>query len=279
MLYKFFLLGSLVLLLGCDNEASQDMNIVAEVAGEKLYASEIEALGYSVDSSFQTLNFISNWVKNQLVLKEGASLTKEELGVDIDSLVNNYRNTLLRIYYEKYIADSNMDTVISEEELRSYYNVHKNDYKLDHKIIQCRLIHVKKANDNKTLLSKLIKSTNDKDISELRNFCDEKAEFCLIPMSKWYEWNEIGIHFPSGIRLNKRDIGQSVRIDTKGQVYYFYLIDYLSFQDKAPYSYIKPHTRKAILFQRKKRVIDQKKEELYNKALQEHKINTFLEVK
>jgi len=120
-------------------------NVLARVYDDYLFESEIEGLVPAETSPRDSLilvkNYISNWIKNKILIdKAEENLTDEQQ--DFSKQLEEYRNSLLVFEYEKNILDKELDTNISNEEAFSYYSVIKSNFPLKEKLFQVRFINI-----------------------------------------------------------------------------------------------------------------------------------------
>ena len=134
--YTWFLL----VLVSCDkiNLSKVEENsssIVAIVNTSKLFTKDIAQILpkniSSKDSTVFVTNFINDWAINQIMLEKAqTSISQPELE-EIEDLVNEYRSGLLINNYKSKLILQRLDTVISEDEVASFYEASKENFKLN----------------------------------------------------------------------------------------------------------------------------------------------------
>ena len=100
---------------------------------EYLYESDIVGLvpeNTSIhDSIVLVRNYINNWVQTQLMVQQAKkNLVIQQL--DLDKQLENYRNSLIIYHYETELIRQKLDTVVSEQQVETYYNSHLGDFEL-----------------------------------------------------------------------------------------------------------------------------------------------------
>lgn len=126
---------ALALLLAACHDPDDD-KVVAKVYGHKLYRSDLEGLmshGMSqADSVAIVQNYINQWVDEMVLVSKAEKNIKE----DFSQQLQHYRNSLLVYAYEQQIVEQMIDTVVSADEIREYYQEHKQDFVLRSPIVK-----------------------------------------------------------------------------------------------------------------------------------------------
>jgi len=259
-------------------ETEKDV-LLAEVFNKKLMLSEVEYFIpdsiTEADSSQIVRAYIDRWVKEMLLLTEAEKKLPPDL--EIDQLVKNYRSSLIISNYEKMLVEERLDTLITEEEINAYYEANKSQYQLDHTILKCRLLKLKNeiAPRDKDFVDKNWRSNNRKDQLYLERVCREFGEVCYLDGAQWLRFDHIKSLMPAGI-ISEGQISKNQEITYRDNQYLFYLriYDKVSGQELAPLSFIEEQAKKFILHQRKLKLLENIKEELYEKEI----LNKFVKI-
>ena len=83
--------------------------------------------------------YVDRWVKKQIKLQQAENLFSAS-AEDIESLVEEYRQSLLIRKLDQYFIDRQIDTVFTDEEVAAYYRDHIGDFKLDRTIVRGRIL-------------------------------------------------------------------------------------------------------------------------------------------
>ncbi len=278
--YPFFVaIGAVLPLLLCacrspSHEEKSDPVIVLD--NQKIYPQDLVREGINPEDSGAVTRFVDTWVSDRLFAEEAVKMIDREKLAEIDRLVDDYKQMLLRNIYEKQITATEVDSNITKADIQSYYQKNKQKLSLGHKILRYRYIRVPKDKRPLKNMLKLLKSRYPKDLETLKDWCRLNSAECMLNDTAWYKWSSVKSKLPSGLILNGSDIGKSVRIVKKGRQHFFYLAGYKSRNDTPPVSYIEDYLRKSILFERKKELIKNRRKELYNKAVQQGKLRVHL---
>ena len=125
----------LVVVCGCTNK-TDDSRLVAQVYDHKLYVDDIESLVdknlSSDDSAAIVSHYVDQWIMQMAVL----SKAEKNIKTDFSAELQNYKNSLTTHAYEQKIVDQMLDTIISDQEVVSYYEAHPDDFQLTSSIVK-----------------------------------------------------------------------------------------------------------------------------------------------
>jgi len=194
-----FLLFFSALLLQCgpkQNEQKEDKRL-ARVYDRNLYLSELEGVvpegTAPTDSALLVTAYVQRWLREQLMMYEAERNIPKEL--DIDALVRSYRASLIRFNFEEQLIAAKLDSSVSEDELRAYYEINKDQFQLQSTILKCKLLKLsQQAPQNE--INKLWYSRNPADESKLVAYAKQWATFSLLDAEKWYTLEEVSAFLP-----------------------------------------------------------------------------------
>lgn len=241
--------------------------LLAKVYDKPLYLSEMEGMIPSSttpgDSTLIVNAFTDRWIRENLMLYEAERNVPKDL--DIDELVRDYRASLIIHNYEKEIAESELDSVISDEEIMEYYNNYKSHFVSGNTAKRCRFMKLPLKAENLKKAEKWWKSEDEKDIDALTQYCKENAIVYQLEDSIWVTNKELEKEFPKSV-LSSLKKGKELE-KTEGDFrYYIKVLETQSENSEPPLSYVRVRATNFILHNRKLEAIEKKKEELYQKA-------------
>ncbi|MFA6923759.1 MAG: hypothetical protein WC223_05835 [Bacteroidales bacterium] len=144
----------------------------------------------SKDSEIIVRNYINSWIKLNLLLhKAEENLTKEQKNFDVQ--LEDYRNSLITYAYEKELVRQKLDTVVTEEQIKDYYNKNEKDFLLKDNIV--KVLYVKTPLKAPALLKvkAWCKSNNPKDRMLLEEYCRENAENYFLDDQSWLLFDDV----------------------------------------------------------------------------------------
>ena len=94
-------------------------------------------------------SIINNWAVKQLMLKKSLENNSSQENTAINELVENYKHSLLINNYKEQLIKQQLDTIISEAEIDTYYSLNKKNFKLNEELLKIKFL-----NFNNNLINK-----------------------------------------------------------------------------------------------------------------------------
>lgn len=258
MLRNFAYLLIIILLsscnyLGIEEKEENTTDIIAIVNTKRLYKSDIEGILpkriSKEDSLLLVKSYIRDWAIKQLLLSKAENNSSLEDINEIETLVREYRESLLINSYKELLIKQRLDTVISDQEIDTYYSENKQNFRLNEELIKVKYLHFDSNILNQSEYINLFKSD---DILDLEMLEKEQLSF------KYYQFNDsiwtqlskvlLKLPFSKDILLKKSKFLQ--KQDSLG-LYLVSVKDVLERNDIAPKDYIEPTIKQMILHKRK----------------------------
>ena len=144
-LLSIFTAASLLCACNVVSSIIHDDEVVARVGGEKLYLSEVTKFVPDFiapeDSAALARQYINSWATQILYLQAAADSLSEE-DVDVSAELEDYRRSLLRYRYEQHYIRQHLDTLVTDEQLRAYYESHRDAFVLERPLLRVRFADV-----------------------------------------------------------------------------------------------------------------------------------------
>lgn len=282
---KILIFITLVALLsGCMyfTKDKQDL-VLARVNDDYLYASDIHGLVLENTSAQDSLvllkNYINNWVRTQLMVNQAErNVAVQQL--NLDQMLDDYRNSLIIYNYETELIRQQLDTVVSESEIENYYNEHQNDFELKENI--ARVIYVIYSND--------IKKKDEKEIQTLFAQPDtvimerlEKETGSLtqsysVDTVKWYSFTDLQEIIPIET-YNQELFLKGHRMVELADDEYTYLLKFVNYKiqdDISPLDFERNDIRDIIINKRKMMFIQKVRIDIFNQALKNNDFEIYV---
>lgn len=263
--------------LACKEQPSQDRRL-ARVHNHVLFLSDLEGLfneNTSPEDSAAIIRiFQERWIRETLILSEAERNKPDNL--NIEELVKSYQESLLKNSYEQVLVEEALDSTILQTELQEFYEKNKEQYELETPIIRCHFLKVPLPIQNEDSLRSWWNQPEPANLEKLRVFCDQASGTYILNDSLWSRVEEVAIELPKGSLTadnvaSKRDFQQR---DDEYQ-YYLRVFELRNRKEIAPLGFIEEQARKVILHSRKIKLLQEKKEELYNLELRRKNIEIF----
>lgn len=264
----------LVLIIsGCNKATFSDTDrVIARVYDEYLYLSDIAELipvgSEAPDSIVFVQNFVNNWVKNQILLYQAEkNLTTDQK--DFSRQLEDYRNSLIIFEYESELIRQKLDTIVSDEEIEDYYNRYSGNFRLNENIVRLVFARVFKNSKYRDKIRELVKSDLESDRDSLEFYCMRYAEDYGLIDRNWITFKEMLKKVP--VQVDNAEVFLSgnvfVEFNQDSTWYYAHILDYGLRDEVSPLSVEEENIRSIILNKRKKQLINQTHQEMYNLAM------------
>ena len=141
-----------MLLISCDFNKKSDDNYVARVGEEFLsysYLNDLIPENISVEDSVELANkIISEWATSKLLLQNAQNNLNENEKESIDEKSKKYRDNLILSDYKNKISKNNPDTIVTDNEIKVFFENNSKNFTLYNEIIQGRYLKLNKNNFN-----------------------------------------------------------------------------------------------------------------------------------
>ena len=254
--------------------------ILARVYDDYLYESDLKEVvppGTSPeDSANLARNFIDAWVRQKLLIRQAQNnLTEEQM--DFTRQLENYRNSLLIFEYEHELVNQKLDTIISEEEIETYYSENQSNFLLKENIVQMQYVKLPLNSSNIRQFKQLIYSDESADKTRLSELAEKYAADYFLDNQNWLLFNDVMAQIPIKTYNQEEYLKNHQNLEVRDSMYY-YIVRFKDFRIKetiSPLSLEKDRIRNIILNKRKMELINKMREDLYNNALKKHDFEIF----
>ncbi|OIP45878.1 MAG: hypothetical protein AUK46_10940 [Flavobacteriaceae bacterium CG2_30_31_66] len=239
------------------SKEEESQEVVAIVNNEKLFKDDIKAfLPEKIsknDSILLVRSFINNWALKKLLLNKAEKNNSLEATNEINTLVNDYRESLLINNYKEMLINQQLDTVIFSSEIDLFYENNKENFKLNEELLKIKYLHFDHKVVNKKELIRLFKSEKIDDLESLEK---QQLSFKKFQFNEniWISLDKVMINLP----FSKEELLNKTKYLEKQDSIGLYLVsvkDFLSTNETAPLSYIKSQIKQMILHRRKIKLI------------------------
>jgi len=249
--------------------------VVARVLDDYLYESDLKGiipLGTTAkDSLILTRNYLENWVRQKLIIRQAEkNLTSEQ--TDFSKQLEDYKNSLIIFEYENALVKQKLDTLITDEEIETYYDTNQNNFLLKDNIVQVQYVKLPLKSGYIKQIKKLLVSDNPDDEIKLPDLCEKYASDYFLDDKNWLFFGDVLKQIP--IKTYNQEEYLKNRRDLEYQDSLFvYLVRFKDFKIKesvSPLSLEKQHIHDILLNKRKIELITRMQEDIYQKALKKN---------
>lgn len=254
---------------------------IARVNDSYLFKEDIKDLvpaGTSKEDSLVIVrNFIDRWASQKLLMSAAEINLSTERQEEYNKLIRQYKIDLYTRAYIEEIVKTTVDTVISDEELKTYYKENKENFKTDSTLVKLRYIHLSKDNPKyQTIRSKFFDyRKSDKKFWETYGM---QFKSFVLNDSVWVEMNQIYKKLPFISPNNRSEYisaGKSIEKNDSLNVYLVKVTNVLEKNQVSPFEYVKPTLQQVILNNRKLELIKKFEKEITDDAIKSKKYEIY----
>ncbi len=271
----------ILLIISCELENNSKEEPIARVNDNFLFFSDVqESLDENMsqnDSILAVNSAINNWASKKLLYEKAIFNLSNSKQNELDQLVRSYESDLYISNYEKEWLKTRVDTIVSNDQLQSYYNYNKNKFRLRQDILLARFIELPIENFNKTQIVRSFRRLNFQDKIYLDSISLQfKSSF--INDSVWLRpelfFNKFKIENKAKYNryLKKKSFFEIKDLES---LYLVYISDIQKKNDYAPMSYVKPTLVQILLNKRKLDMKKQLKTDILKQGISENNFEIY----
>ena len=269
---SFFVL--FLLICSCNYfKPQKKLQAVARVGKNYLYKSDIATLvpaGTSTqDSSLLVRDFIDRWASQKLLIEAAEKNLSDAKKATYNALIKQYKVDLYTSGYIEEVIKNTVDTIVTEPELKKYYNENKENFKTNGTLVRLRFINLSKNNPRfETIKSKFFNySKNDKNF--WKTYALQSKIFAMND-TVWVDMSQVYLKLPF-VTPDNRDAfivaGKRIEKEVKNDVYLVKITNVIDKNQISPYDYIKPTLKEVLLNRRKLELIKKFEKDITNDAI------------
>tara|TARA_B100002019_G_scaffold263268_1_gene251228 strand:- start:1676 stop:2512 length:837 start_codon:yes stop_codon:yes gene_type:complete len=267
-----------LLLTSCSNISDNNSNDLIARAGENfLYQNQLPSFSSEQDSILRYLNYIETWAKEKILYDLSLTNLSQSKKNDLDLLVEKYKVDLYINSYKDLIVNSRIDSIVTDQEIESFYNMNIDNFKLNENLLKYRYLKVPSDNINISRIRRYIQRLNESDREFLDSLNFQFADL-KINDTMWFTEREVisSIEF-----INQKNKSNYMRInrlyefEDEQYTNYFIVKDLLKSGNIPPLSYLYDRIKSNIINQRKLNLIQNINKEILNDALKSSKYEVF----
>ena len=273
-----FLILSCIILLSCSNFSNNNSNNLVARAGENfLYENDLPIYTSKDDSLIKISSFIEAWAKEKVLYDLSMINLSQSKRAEIDELVDNYKVDLYINSYKDLIVNSRIDSIVTTEQIDSFYKLNINNLKLNENLVKYRYIKVPNDNININRIRRYIVRVNEQDRYFLDSLNFQFADLKLND-SIWFTERDVisSIDFINQNNKSKYFIKNRLfTIEDSNYTNFFIVDDILRSGNIPPISYLYERIKSTIVNQRKLNLLKNLNKEILNDALKSRKYEVY----
>lgn len=280
---KFFQLILLILVTtSCEYfRKPKEPLAVARVGDDYLYKKDIQNLvpkGTSkTDSLAIVKTYLDRWATQKL-LYNGAeiNLSKEKIE-EYEALINQYKTDLYTKAYVEQLVFKKIDTVVTESEIKEYYDKNQQFFKNPTELVKLRYINLVKENPKFENIKAKFTSFAEKDRKYLEDLSIQFKSYAFND-TIWVDVNQVFQKIPF-INLENKDNyivdGINFQYPDSTTVWLVKVNKVLPKNSATPLQFLKPTIKQVIINNRKLELINTIEKEITNDAIKNKKYEIY----
>ncbi len=275
----FYILTIILCLVSCEYLSSNDnassnnsKELVASVGNSFLFESDISSLvstqSSSEDSALIVDQYVKNWIKKELLVQEANKSIKVNQA-EIERKVADYRYTLLSYEYQKLMVQQSLDTAVSPQEIKEYYEKNSENFALRQNIFRGRYLKISNDAPKKNDVRRWVKSSRPQDAESLKSYAFQFADNYSLEDSTWIKFDDIIKNSPLSTISNKVQFLRRNRYVEEVDSTYLYILkiqEYKISEEASPLEFVKEEIRNIILNKRKVALAKGLENDIYERA-------------
>lgn len=255
---------------------------VARVFSEYLYPSDLEGIvpkgTSSADSVLLVQSYIENWIRQTVILKQAT----DNVDLDQDALekqLETYRQSLIIYSYEQQLIAQNLDTTVSNAQIKKYYEENKDNFELKKSIIKATYAKIPKNAHRIDVAIRWFNSSKPKDRNELETYCMQFSSNYSLLDTSWLYLDELSMIIPLD-RFSESSILQKnnyINFSDKDFVYLVKVKDFMYKEELSPLEFEIENIKNIIINKRKIELIDKMENQVYQNARDGEEIEWYKE--
>lgn len=274
-----------LLIVSCGSflKEKEEKEPLARVGDHYLYKEDIlpllrKGISHEDSASFVT-NYINNWASKQLLLDKAKINLQEEKLAEFDALVADYRTDLYTRAYKEALVSQGSDSLVSQSQLKSFYEREKENFKLKEKLVQLRFIELPTEFLNKGEVIKRLKSFTEEDMVYLDSIGVQFRKLNFND-SIWIRASRVIEEIPP-LTFDNQDLylkkSQFFELEDSIGVYLARINDVRQVNEIAPLSFIEPTIKQVLLSRRKLDYIRKLETELIDEAIKQNEFEVYVQ--
>ena len=265
------------LVTSCDYfRAPKEPKAIARVGKSYLYLEDIANLVPSGTSKKDSIaivkSFIDRWATQKLLFE--ASETKVS---EFNELIDQYKVDLYTKAYLEDLVIRQIDTVVTEAQIESYYNTNKQFFKNSSELVKMRYINLVKENPKFANIKAKFSSFTKKDRKELEQQAVKFKSYAFND-SIWVDINQVYEKLPFvNIENKNKYISSGINFDYPDSttVWLVKVNKVLPKDSPTPLEFLKPTIKQIIINNRKLELINTLEKEITNDAINDNKYEIY----
>ena len=280
---KILLASILIILATSCNYFKKDEKpeAIARVGENYLFLEDIKDLvpnGSSKEDSVQIVEgFINRWASQKLMIAKAELNLEDSKKIEFDELVEQYKIDLYTKAYLEELVKQTIDTAVTSEELKEYYNLNKDNFRTSEALLKLRYIHLQNDNPKYEIIKQKFFDYNRKDKQFWETYKLQFKDFAMND-SVWVEMNQVYKKLPFVTPENRGTYiaaGKTIQYRDSLDMYLVKIVNVTNKNQVSPFEYLKPTLKQVIVNKRKVELIKKIEKEITDDAIKDKEYEVY----
>ena len=246
---------------------------IARVGKSYLYKSDIATLvpagTTKEDSLLLVRDFIDRWASQKLLIEAAERNLSDAKKREYNTLIKQYKIDLYTKAYIEEVVKRTVDTVVSQEELKKYYEENKENFRTNGTLVRLRYINVSKDNPRFGTIRSKFFDYSKKDKKFWETYALQCKSFAM-NNTVWVDMSQVYTKLPF-IAPDNRDeyviAGKRIEKTVENNVYLVKITNVIDKNQISPFEFSKPTLKEVLLNKRKLELIKKFEKDITNDAI------------
>jgi hypothetical protein len=222
---------------------------------------------HGADSLAIAQQYIRNWVRQQVILKNAEDNLDEEKK-NVEKKLREYRNSLLTYAYERELVAQHLDTVVSDQEIGEFYEKNKSNFELKDNIIRVIYLKLSKRTPKLNKAREWYRSESPKDRKLLAEYATQYALNYYLDDESWLLFDNLVKEIPIRTYDQEQFLrnNRNIEIEDSSNIYLVSIKGFKIKNSLSPLSFETANIRSMIINQRKLALIEEIENQAYDIA-------------
>lgn len=252
--------------------------IVASVGEIQLTESDARTLmkyqEIDINNNKEYTDFLNNWCAKEVFKQELITEFPEEWDL-IRLRGESFSSDLSKFYLEEIEIDKQLDTLVSQAEIDTFYSKHKGEFIMQDYLVKALYLKIPKSVDFKEegiQYKYLLKK--DKDTADINSYAKLYAEN-FYNDSNWVYFKELSKEIPlEGFNIDNIVLSRGkTYFSDERHTYFLNIIDFKLKDDVPPLSFLENQIKEIIVLNRLQKLREQNESKLIKKLKQKYEIS------
>lgn len=279
-MYRLLLISLTLFVIACSGNSDKG-DLLASVGDKELYHADLNHLfahnRYSYDDSVALVKqYINDWIEEQILVQEAENSKKVEFDI-IEQRVINFKNDLIVHELENVLLNERLDTNVSEEEIKKYYQQNQKEFQLNDYLVKVLYLKLPYDAPDVEKVGQLYKLSQETDLIELQEYAKVYASNFYYDAENWIYFDDILKEVPlQDINKDKFILKRSkIRFEEGGFYYFLNVIDYKLKNSISPLSFERNKIKDRIINIRIRTLREEIRQEIITNAYANDKVKIY----